>query len=245
MNMKRLMDDIKARLRYKGACAHAVARVAVIAAVLAVPCLPLSACTTAQQGTHGNPSSGEVTQGSTSGSLGGTKPEQKDEMDKRDTQPSSSTTEGPGAKKERSKKERKKKEEDEKEKTRGSSYISSSEAKDAALAAVGVSADEATFTEVVREKDDGIVVYDIEFYTDTERYGLKIDAKSGLVISWESDSAHDDVQGDDRDDGDDDTRDDKYDNDDSDDDDGRDNDDGDDEGDDGEDEDDDDDEDDD
>ena len=54
-------------------------------------------------------------------------------------------------------------------------------AKNAALADAGVSAADATFTEQKRDREDGVLVYDIEFYTATMKYEYEIDASNGAV----------------------------------------------------------------
>lgn len=57
------------------------------------------------------------------------------------------------------------------------------EAKSIALADAGVSASEAVFTKTKQEYDDGVLVYDIEFYTSSQEYDYEIDAASGSIRS--------------------------------------------------------------
>ncbi|MCD8161688.1 MAG: PepSY domain-containing protein, partial [Clostridiales bacterium] len=57
------------------------------------------------------------------------------------------------------------------------------EARTAALADAGLTAEEVTFTQGKLDEDDGITVYDIEFYTDTHEYEYEINAATGAVYS--------------------------------------------------------------
>ena len=61
-------------------------------------------------------------------------------------------------------------------------------AKSAALADAGVSAADATFTEQKRDRDDGVLVYDIDFYTATMKYEYEIDASTGAVREKKAES---------------------------------------------------------
>lgn len=56
-------------------------------------------------------------------------------------------------------------------------------AKEKALADAGVSASAATFTKAKLDYDDGISVYDIEFYTSGYEYDYEINARTGAVRS--------------------------------------------------------------
>ena len=58
--------------------------------------------------------------------------------------------------------------------------------KAAALAHAGVSADEATFTKVEYDREDGTAHYDIEFRVGNVEYEYEIDA-DGKVLSWDKD----------------------------------------------------------
>ncbi len=67
-----------------------------------------------------------------------------------------------------------------------SSQISSDTAKAKALADAGVSESEVTYTKVKQDYDDGVLVYDIEFYTSALKYEYEINAATGAVQSRES-----------------------------------------------------------
>ena len=64
--------------------------------------------------------------------------------------------------------------------------VSLAKAKSIALADAGVSESNATFTKAKPDYDDGILVYDIEFYTSSYEYDYEINAKTGAVRSRES-----------------------------------------------------------
>ena len=61
-------------------------------------------------------------------------------------------------------------------------------AKNAALADAGVNAADATFTEQKRDREDGVLVYDIDFYTATMKYEYEIDASTGAVREKKAES---------------------------------------------------------
>lgn len=63
-----------------------------------------------------------------------------------------------------------------------SKYIGLSAAKQAALANAGVKSSAATFTKAKLDTDDGIAVYEIEFFTNSKEYEYEINAKSGKII---------------------------------------------------------------
>lgn len=65
----------------------------------------------------------------------------------------------------------------------GSLYIGSEAAKSAALANAGVSADQARFTKIQMDYEDGVAVYEIEFRTSTHEYEYEINAQTGAVRS--------------------------------------------------------------
>lgn len=64
-----------------------------------------------------------------------------------------------------------------------SSGIGLEDAKAAALADAGLSADGVTFTKAKADWEDGLQVYDIEFYTATHEYEYEIDASTGAICS--------------------------------------------------------------
>lgn len=59
-------------------------------------------------------------------------------------------------------------------------------AKEAALAAAGLTAQDVIFTEVESENEDGVLIYEVEFTASGTRYEFKISA-SGTVLKSESD----------------------------------------------------------
>lgn len=69
-----------------------------------------------------------------------------------------------------------------------SSQISIEEAKNIALADAGVSSSAATFTKSKLDIDDGVYVYDIEFYTSDREYDYEINRDTGAVRSKSSES---------------------------------------------------------
>lgn len=62
-------------------------------------------------------------------------------------------------------------------------YIGAEAAKNAALADAGVSAGDARFTTVRMDYEDGVPVYEVEFYTATHGYEYEIHAQNGSVFS--------------------------------------------------------------
>lgn len=68
-----------------------------------------------------------------------------------------------------------------------SGQLTLEQAKAAALAHAGVSADQATFTEAKLDRDDGVLLYELEFYTAAgAEYEYEINAVSGAVLKSES-----------------------------------------------------------
>lgn len=63
--------------------------------------------------------------------------------------------------------------------------ITLNEAKNIALKNAGVQSNSATFTKTKLDMDDGIQVYDIEFYTSTHKYDYEINAKTGAIYTKE------------------------------------------------------------
>ena len=70
----------------------------------------------------------------------------------------------------------------------GANDIGLEAAKNAALADAGVNAADATFTEQKRDREDGVLVYDIDFYTATMKYEYEIDASTGAVREKKAES---------------------------------------------------------
>ena len=79
-----------------------------------------------------------------------------------------------------------------------SKYIGVGKAKSIALKDAGVSASSVTFTKAKLDRDDGVAVYEIEFYSGDTEYEYEIDATSGAVR--DRDSEHRDYDDDDWDD---------------------------------------------
>lgn len=63
--------------------------------------------------------------------------------------------------------------------------ITLEEARDIALADAGVSAGDARFTKVRMDYEDGVPVYEVEFYTATHEYDYEIHAQNGSVFHKE------------------------------------------------------------
>ncbi|MBQ4650495.1 MAG: PepSY domain-containing protein, partial [Firmicutes bacterium] len=72
-----------------------------------------------------------------------------------------------------------------------SKYVGVDKAKAAALKDAGLSSSEVTFTKAKLDKDDGIAVYEIEFFSGNTEYDYEISATSGKIrdkdIDWEDD----------------------------------------------------------
>jgi len=71
--------------------------------------------------------------------------------------------------------------------TTDSSYISVDEAKAIALNRAGLTESEVTFKKAKLDKEDKIMVYEIEFYKDRTEYECTINASTGTIIEFESD----------------------------------------------------------
>ena len=69
--------------------------------------------------------------------------------------------------------------------TQTTGEVSLEDAKAAAFADAGVTEDSATIVKAKRDRDDGRVIYDIEFYADNVKYEYEINASDGSVISSE------------------------------------------------------------
>ena len=68
-----------------------------------------------------------------------------------------------------------------------SGLIGLTKAKQIALSRAGVSSSNAYFTKAKLDYDDGVRVYEIEFYAGNYEYELEIGAKSGNVLSYDRD----------------------------------------------------------
>ena len=67
--------------------------------------------------------------------------------------------------------------------------ITAEDAKAKALAHAGISSDAVTFVKAQLDRDDGRLVYDVEFYTaDYKEYDYEIDAATGDVVSYDYDA---------------------------------------------------------
>lgn len=69
----------------------------------------------------------------------------------------------------------------------GTKYIGEQKAKSAALSHAGVSADNIREYECELDRDDGIVVYEIEFKSGNYEYSYEINATDGKVLKYEKD----------------------------------------------------------
>lgn len=66
-----------------------------------------------------------------------------------------------------------------------SSNVSLDYAKEGALADCGLTAGQVTFTKAKLDYDDGIAVYDVEFYTDDVKYEYEVAAQGGDIVKSE------------------------------------------------------------
>lgn len=64
--------------------------------------------------------------------------------------------------------------------------IGTEKAKSIALSHAGLSS--ATFSEVELDSDDGVMVYELEFYSGNTEYDYEINAKTGSIIEYDSES---------------------------------------------------------
>ena len=67
------------------------------------------------------------------------------------------------------------------------SYIGEAKAKEIALNKAGVSASSATFVKCHLDRDDGWVIYDVEFRSGWTEYDFEIDAYTGDILQWDAD----------------------------------------------------------
>lgn len=73
--------------------------------------------------------------------------------------------------------------------TGGSAAITEDQAREIALADAGLTAEEVTFLKTKLDRDDGRLVYDVEFYTaDYTEYDYEIDAADGTILSSDFDA---------------------------------------------------------
>lgn len=73
-----------------------------------------------------------------------------------------------------------------------SKYIGVDKAKSIALGDAGVKSSEATFTKAKLDKEDGVAVYEIEFYSGGIEYEYEISASSGKILDKDWDNEWDD-----------------------------------------------------
>lgn len=67
-------------------------------------------------------------------------------------------------------------------------YIGKDKAKEIAFNHAGVAADKASFVKCEFDYDDGIAIYDVEFYFDRCEYNYEINAKNGKILKVEEDT---------------------------------------------------------
>lgn len=71
----------------------------------------------------------------------------------------------------------------------GDVSVTSDQARKTALDHAGVKEEDVPFIHVKLDYDDGLQVYDVEFYTeDGKEYDYEIDAQSGTILSWDYDA---------------------------------------------------------
>ncbi|MFV0527975.1 MAG: PepSY domain-containing protein [Lachnospiraceae bacterium] len=78
--------------------------------------------------------------------------------------------------------------------TQTDTAISLDKAKKISITDAGVTSDEITYTKEELDYDDGVQVYDIEFYTATQGFDYKINASTGDIISKSAESITSDSQ---------------------------------------------------
>lgn len=72
--------------------------------------------------------------------------------------------------------------------TSSDSCISADEAKSIALNKAGLTASDVTFRKAMMERDDGIMVYEIEFYQGRTEYECTINATTGAILEYSTDN---------------------------------------------------------
>lgn len=68
-----------------------------------------------------------------------------------------------------------------------SDYIGEAKAKEIALSHAGLSAGKATFLELKLDREDGRMVYEVEFYSGNKEYDYEIDAVTGTIVGYDYD----------------------------------------------------------
>lgn len=71
--------------------------------------------------------------------------------------------------------------------TGSASYVGEAKAKETALSHAGLSASQVTFLEVKLDRDDGRMVYEVEFYFGNKEYDYEIDASTGAIVGYDYD----------------------------------------------------------
>ena len=71
----------------------------------------------------------------------------------------------------------------------GKTKISASEAKEIALSNAGLTKEEVKFRRTEKDRDDGRVVYEIEFFANGNEYDYEIDANTGDIIGYDMEKA--------------------------------------------------------
>lgn len=69
-------------------------------------------------------------------------------------------------------------------------YIGEAKARDAALKHAGQTADGVTFVKTRLDRDNGTVVYEVEFYAGNQEYDYEIDALTGAVVEYDNDAEY-------------------------------------------------------
>ncbi|MBR5578650.1 MAG: PepSY domain-containing protein [Lachnospiraceae bacterium] len=70
-------------------------------------------------------------------------------------------------------------------------YIGETRALEIALAHAGIDNSSLLFSKSSLEKEDGYVIYDVEFYADNKEYDYEIDAVSGNILVFDADMEYD------------------------------------------------------
>lgn len=71
--------------------------------------------------------------------------------------------------------------------TGAASYVGEAKAKETALSHAGLSASQVTFLEVKLDREDGRMVYEVEFYSGNKEYDYEIDASTGTIVGFDYD----------------------------------------------------------